>query len=91
MGTDFLAAQALGERVAQELGDCYLLPALPFSCSREHCDFAGTAWVRPATLAAIIEDIVGAMQFHGITKVALVVATGALAYGFALSFLVEVA
>ena len=76
VGTDFLAAQALGERVAKELGNCYLLPALPFSCSREHCDFAGTAWVKPATLAAIIQDLVGAMHFHGITKVALVVAHG---------------
>lgn len=76
VGTDFLAAQALGERIAKELGNCYLLPALPFSCSREHCDFAGTAWVKPATLAAILQDLVGAMHFHGITKVALVVAHG---------------
>jgi creatinine amidohydrolase/Fe(II)-dependent formamide hydrolase-like protein len=36
VATDYLAAQALGERVARELGNCYLLPALPFSCSREH-------------------------------------------------------
>lgn len=76
LGTDFLIAQALGERVARELGNCYLLPALPFSCSREHCDFAGTAWVKPATLAAIIEDLTGALHFHGICKVALVVAHG---------------
>jgi creatinine amidohydrolase len=76
VGTDFLVAQALGRRVAELIGDCYLLPALPFSCSREHCDFAGTVWVKPATLAAIIEDLVGAIHFHGITKMALVVAHG---------------
>jgi creatinine amidohydrolase len=76
VGTDFFIAQALGERVARELGNCYLLPALPFSCSREHCDFTGTVWVKPATLAAIIEDLAGAVHFHGINKLALIVAHG---------------
>jgi creatinine amidohydrolase len=76
VATDYLAAQALGERVAQELGNCYLLPALPFSCSREHSDFCGTVWLRPATLAALIEDLVGALQHPGIRKVVLLVAHG---------------
>jgi creatinine amidohydrolase len=76
LATDYLAAQALGERVAQALGNCYLLPALPFSCSREHSDFAGSIWVRPATLAAIIEDIVDACHHQGIHKVVLLVAHG---------------
>ncbi len=74
--TDYYAAQALAERVARELDNCYLLPALPFSCSREHCDFAGTVWLKPATLAAIIEDLVGALHHHGINKVAVLVAHG---------------
>ena len=74
--TDYYAAQALAERVARELDNCYLLPALPFSCSREHCDFAGTVWVKPATLAAIIEDLVGALHHQGIDKVAVLVAHG---------------
>jgi len=76
VGTDYFAAQALGERVAKELGNCYLLPALPFSCSREHLDFAGTVWLRPATLAAVIEDLVGALHHQGIGKIVLLVAHG---------------
>jgi len=76
VGTDFFAAQALAERVAGEIGNCYLLPALPFSCSREHMDFFGTVWVKPATLAAIIQDLVGALHHHGIRKVVLLVAHG---------------
>lgn len=76
VGTDYFAAQALAERVAKEIGDCYLLPALPFSCSREHMDFFGTVWVKPATLAAIVEDLVGALCHHGIRKVVLLVAHG---------------
>jgi creatinine amidohydrolase len=76
IATDYLAAQALGRRVAEQLDDCYLLPALPFSCSREHCDFSGTVWLRPSTLAAVIQDLVAALHHHGITKVVLLVAHG---------------
>ncbi len=76
LATDYLIAQALGRLIAERLDDCYLLPALPFSCSHEHGDFAGTVWLRPATLAAVIEDLVGSLGQHGITRVALVVAHG---------------
>lgn len=76
VATDYLIAQALGRAVAERLDDCYLLPALPFSCSREHGDFAGTVWLRPATLAAVIEDLVGALRHQGICKIALIVAHG---------------
>ncbi len=74
--TDYYAAQALAERVARELDDCYLLPALPVSCSREHSDFMGTLWLRPATLAAVIEDLVESLRHHGIQKVVVLVAHG---------------
>lgn len=74
--TDYYIAQAVAERVAKELGNCYLLPALPFSCSREHLDFCGTVTLRPATLAAIIEDLVGALHHHGINKIGVLVAHG---------------
>lgn len=76
VGTDYLIAQALSRLIADRLDDCYLLPALPFSCSREHGDFGGTVWMRPATLAAVIEDLVGALHHQGIEKIALVVAHG---------------
>ncbi len=76
VATDWLIAQELSRRVAQDLGNCYLLPALPFSCSREHSDFAGSIWIRPATLAAIIEDIVRALHHQGIEKVVVLVAHG---------------
>jgi len=76
VATDYLAAQALGARVAEQLGNCYLLPALPVSCSREHQDFCGGLWLRPATLAAVIEDLVASVHHHGIRKVVLLVAHG---------------
>ncbi len=76
VGTDFLCAQALSQRVAEALGSCYLLPALPISCSREHSDFVGTVYIRPATLAALIEDVVKALERQGIKKVILLVGHG---------------
>jgi creatinine amidohydrolase len=76
VGTDLLICKALAQRVADELGSCYLLPTLPYSCSREHYDFAGTVWVRPETLAAILEDLVGALHHQGITKIALLIGHG---------------
>ncbi len=76
LATDYLVAQVLGKRVAERLHNAYLLPTLPYSCSREHCDFPGTVWLKPATLAAIIEDLVGALHHHGITRIVILVAHG---------------
>jgi creatinine amidohydrolase len=76
LATDYLIAEALSQRVARQLDRCYLLPTLPYSCSREHCDFSGTVWLRPSTLTAVIEDLVGALHHHGISKIAVLVAHG---------------
>jgi creatinine amidohydrolase len=76
LATDYLIAQALSQRVAERLDRCYLLPTLPYSCSREHCDFVGTVWLKPSTLAAIIEDLVGALHHSGISRVVILVAHG---------------
>jgi len=72
MGTDFLLAGEVARRVAERLPNAYLLPALPFGNSQEHQDFAGTVWIRPATLAAVVEDICMALRHHGIKKVVVV-------------------
>ncbi len=76
VGTDFLIAKALAERVAEQLGNCYLLPALPYSCSREHCDFAGTVWLSPSTLERIVRELVLSLVHMGIKKIALLVGHG---------------
>ncbi len=76
LGTDFLIAEALAERVAEQLGDCYLLPTLPYSCSREHCDFAGTVWLKPSTLESVVRDLVSGLVHMGIKKIALLVGHG---------------
>ncbi len=68
IGTDYMIAQAVGERLAREL-DALLLPAMPYGNSREHMAFPGTVTLRPATLAAVLEDIVDSLRSHGIHRI----------------------
>ena len=72
LGTDFVIAQEIGKKIAEKLGDCYLLPALPYSNSQEHLGFSGTVSLRPPTLAKIIRDIVLSLYLHGIKKVIII-------------------
>jgi creatinine amidohydrolase len=75
VGTDFLLAQEIGRRVAERLG-AWLLPALPYSNSHEHGEFHGTLWLRPATLAAVVEDLVLSLRHQGVRRIVLVNAHG---------------
>lgn len=72
MGTDFILAGEVARRVAARLPNAYLLPAMPFANSQEHQDFAGTVWIRPSTLAAVVQDICMALRHHGIKKIVVV-------------------
>jgi creatinine amidohydrolase len=76
LGTDWIIAQELAKRVAEKLGSCYLLPALPFSCSQEHLEFPGTVSLKPSTLAQTIRDIVLSLYLHGIKKIIIISAHG---------------
>lgn len=70
VGTDWLLAQEVGRRVAERLG-AWLLPALPYSNSREHQGFHGTLWLRPATLVAVVEDLVLSLRHQGVRRIVL--------------------
>lgn len=72
LGTDWIVANEIAERVAEKLGDCYLLPAIPFSNSQEHLEFSGTVSIRPSTLAQMIRDIILSLYLHGMKKVIVV-------------------
>lgn len=75
MTTDTLIADAIARAVGRQTGGI-VLPALPVSCSAEHAGFAGSLWLRSTTLAAIIDDLLVAVQGHGIQRLILVNAHG---------------
>lgn len=64
VGTDTLIASELASRLARKL-NAYLLPALPITCSIEHRETKGTVYIRAATLANLIRDIVESLAYSG--------------------------
>ena len=71
VGTDWLGVSDLTRRVAAEL-DAFLVPALPFSMSECHGPMAGTVWLGPRTLAAVLRDTVHSLYAQGFRKVLIV-------------------
>jgi len=71
LGTDWLGISDITRRVAREL-DAFLVPALPFSMSECHGPMAGTVWLRPETLAAVLHDAVLSLYAQGFRKVLLI-------------------
>ncbi len=67
VGTDWIAVSELARRVAIEL-NALLIPAIPFSMSECHGPMGGTVWIKPATLAAVLRDVVQSLREQGIRK-----------------------
>ncbi len=76
IATDWIRADDMGERLAEVLGNCYLLPAIAYANSQEHMDMAGTITLRPSTLALVIEDIVLSLRHHGIRRIVVLTTHG---------------
>ena len=77
LGTDWIIADGMGRALAEALGeDVLLLPAMPFGNSREHMAFPGTITLRPATLAAVLDDIVESLRHHAFRTVIVFSAHG---------------
>src|SRR5207249_12043736 len=76
LGTDWILADCMARALAEELGNVLLLPAMPFGNSREHMAFPGTITLRPATLAAVLDDIVESLRHHGLRTVIVFSAHG---------------
>ena len=72
LATDLINAEEMAKRVAEMIGNCYLLPALPFSNSQEHLDFTGTVTLKPSTLALVLRDIVLSLYLQGIKKIIII-------------------
>jgi creatinine amidohydrolase len=66
VSTDTVSADALCRAAAGLLGSrVAVAPAIPWGISWHHMRFPGTITLRPATLIALLEDIVGSLHAHG--------------------------
>jgi len=72
LGTDWIIVREVAKRLAEKLGNCYLLPAIPYSNSQEHLGFSGTISLKPSTLAQMIKDIILSLYLHNIKKVIII-------------------
>jgi creatinine amidohydrolase len=70
LDTDTFFAAWAAERICERV-DALLLPALPYGTSAEHRGSAGTMSLRPATLAALVEDIAESCAASGIRRLAI--------------------
>jgi creatinine amidohydrolase len=59
-----------------DLLNAYVLPTLPFNTSEEHASFRGTVTLRPATVMAVLEEIVAQLRRQGFAKQVLTVGHG---------------
>jgi creatinine amidohydrolase len=71
LGTDWLGVSDLTRRVAEAL-DAFLVPALPFSMSQCHGPMAGTVWLKPETLAAVVRDTVHSLAAQGFRQILII-------------------
>ncbi len=64
IGTDFIAAEAIA-RAAGESMELLVAPTIPYGVSPHHMAFKGSVTVSPATLIAVVSDIVRSFLTHG--------------------------
>lgn len=76
LGTDRWIAEALLQSLEEKLGDAVALPAVPVGCASEHLDFAGTLHIEPATLEALLVDLLRSLSRHGFERAFLFTAHG---------------
>jgi len=75
VGTDVWIAEAMAREGARRLRSggrrVWVLPAVAYAPAPFADDFPGTLSIRPATLAALVEDLAAALARRGVTTLAL--------------------
>ncbi len=69
LDTDTVIGDALAERLCAAVGDAVACPTLPIGCATEHLGFPGTLSLEPATLVAVVRDVVCSLARHGVARV----------------------
>lgn len=77
VGTDTIIGQHIARGVAERLG-AYLLPSFAVGNCREHMGRAGTVWMRPETLYAVVHDVCLSLREQGFRKIVIIPTHGGL-------------
>lgn len=75
VGTDDFILQMVLDQLVNNAAvedDFLLLPSIHYGMSPEHMNFTGTVTLSPATIIALVEDILKSVQHHGFQKVLIV-------------------
>jgi creatinine amidohydrolase len=69
VSTDTISADALCRAAAALVGPAVAVaPVVPWGVSWHHLRFAGTIALRPSTLIAVLEDVIGSLHAHGLRR-----------------------
>lgn len=74
--TDTAIGEALGERVAELLGNALLAPVLRPACSDHHMDFPGSFTIPEPLFAALLEQYCRSLAHHGFESIVLLSSHG---------------
>jgi creatinine amidohydrolase len=67
IGTDAICAETLAWRVGRAV-DAVVGPTLGLGMSAHHLAFPGSVTLRPTTLVAVLQDLVGSLAVHGFRR-----------------------
>lgn len=70
--TDVAIAWAVAQDVARRLDSTVVAPPIWWGYSSSHMSFPSTISLRPQTLLALLDDIIGSLISHGFRKIAIV-------------------
>lgn len=75
LSVDELRADAMGERIADDLG-CFVAPTVRPGISGHHMDFPGTITLRQETFEAVVRDYCESLDEHGFENVVIFTSHG---------------